>query len=92
MDVFAGLVRKAFGTLSSLATVSAVPTKKCLSKTVTVSVQLIERRIYLIRGHKVMIDADLAELYEVPTHRLNEQFQRDRKRFPNDFMFSAHKA
>jgi hypothetical protein len=86
-----GLVRKAFGTLCSLATVSAVPTKKSLSKRVTVSVQLIERRIYLIRGHKVMIDADLAELYEVPTYRLNEQVQRNSKRFPNDFMFRLTK-
>jgi hypothetical protein len=91
MDVCAGLVKKAFGTLSSLATVSAVPTRKSLSKSVTVSVQLIERRIYLIRGHKVMIDADLAELYEVPTYRLNEQVQRNRKRFPNDFMFRLTK-
>jgi hypothetical protein len=91
MDVCVGLVRKAFGTLSSLATVSAVPTKKSLSKRVNVSVQLIERRIYLIRGHKVMIDADLAELYEVPTYRLNEQVQRNSKRFPNDFMFRLTK-
>src|SRR6185437_10669050 len=91
MDVRVGLVRKDFGTLCSLATVSAVPTKKSLSKSVTVSVRLIERRIYLIRGHKVMIDADLAELYEVPTYRLNEQVQRNCKRFPNDFMFRLTK-
>jgi hypothetical protein len=38
-----------------------------------------------------MIDADLAELYEVPTFRLNEQVQRNRKRFPNDFMFRLTK-
>jgi ORF6N domain len=57
----------------------------------TVSVQLIERRIYLIRGHKVMIDADLAELYGVPTHRLNERVKRNRKRFPEDFMFQLSK-
>ena len=70
---------------------NAVPTRKSLSKSVTVSIQLIERRIYLIRGHKVMIDVDLAELYEVPTYRLNEQVQRNRKRFPNDFMFRLTK-
>jgi ORF6N domain len=50
-------------------------------------VQLIERRIYLIRSQKVMIDEDLAELYGVPTHRLNEQVKRNRKHFPQDFMF-----
>ena len=52
-----------------------------------VSVQLLERRIYLIRGQKIMLDFDLAELYDVPTKRLNEQVRRNRKRFPNDFMF-----
>ena len=51
------------------------------------SVQLIERRIYLIRGHKVMIDVDLADLYEVATKRLNERVRRNRIRFPEDFMF-----
>ena len=47
----------------------------------------IERRIYMVRGQKVMLDADLAELYHVPTSRLNEQVKRNRKRFPSDFMF-----
>jgi hypothetical protein len=47
----------------------------------------IERRILLIRGQKVLIDADLAELYEVPTKRLNEQVRRNRERFPEDFVF-----
>lgn len=45
-----------------------------------------ERRILLIRGHKVLLDADLAELYGVPTGRLNEQVRRNRNRFPADFM------
>ena len=62
-------------------------TKKLTTTSLTVSVQLIERRIYLIRGQKVMIDVDLAELYGVPTHRLNERVKRNRKRFPEDFMF-----
>ena len=62
-------------------------TNKLTSSSLAVSVQLIERRIYLIRGHKVMIDVDLAELYGVPTKRLNQQVQRNRKRFPEDFMF-----
>jgi hypothetical protein len=47
----------------------------------------IERAILMIRGHKVMLDADLAYLYRVTTKRLNEQVKRNRKRFPNDFMF-----
>ncbi|MCU1274623.1 MAG: hypothetical protein JWO48_2054 [Bryobacterales bacterium] len=50
-------------------------------------VSVIERRIYVIRGHKVMLDIDLAELYEVQTGRLNEQMKRNSKRFPSDFMF-----
>lgn len=47
----------------------------------------IVQRILLIRGHRVMLDSDLAELYEVPTKRLNEQVRRNIKRFPPDFMF-----
>lgn len=47
----------------------------------------MQRRIHLIRGQKVMLDADLAELYHVPTKRLNEQVKRNRRRFPKDFMF-----
>src|SRR4026208_1576950 len=70
-----------------------MPHKKDLTTTsVDVSVQFIERRIYLIRGHKVMIDVDLAELYGVPTKRLNERVRRNSKRFPEDFMFQLTKA
>jgi phage regulator Rha-like protein len=47
----------------------------------------IEQRILLIRGQKVMIDADLAEIYGVPTKRLNEQVRRNPQRFPTDFVF-----
>ena len=47
----------------------------------------IERSILLLRGHKVMLDADLAVLYGVSTKRLNEQVKRNRSRFPDDFMF-----
>ena len=46
----------------------------------------IEQRIFLIRGKKVMLDHDLAILYGVKTHRLNEQVKRNIKRFPDDFM------
>ena len=52
-----------------------------------IPVEVIERKIYFIRGHKVMLDEDLAELYGVPTKRLNEQVRRNEKRFPQDFMF-----
>jgi ORF6N domain-containing protein len=52
-----------------------------------IPVERIEQRIYLIRGHKVMLDADLAKLYQVPTKRLNEAIRRNRNRFPEDFMF-----
>lgn len=47
----------------------------------------IESKIYLIRNQKVMLDEDLAKLYEVPTMRLNEQVRRNLRRFPSDFMF-----
>lgn len=47
----------------------------------------IERSILLIRGHKVMLDSDLAKLYEVSTARLNQQVRRNISRFPPDFMF-----
>ncbi|HKP81899.1 MAG TPA: ORF6N domain-containing protein, partial [Pyrinomonadaceae bacterium] len=59
-----------------------MPHKKLTTTSLTLSVQLIERRIYLIRGQKVMVDFDLAELYGVTTSRLNEQVTRNRKRFP----------
>jgi hypothetical protein len=53
--------------------------------------RVIEKKIYIIRGQKVMIDFDLAELYMVPTYRLNEAVKRNRKRFPEDFMFQLTK-
>ena len=52
-----------------------------------VKIGSIRQRILLIRGLKVMIDADLAEAYGVPTRRLNEQVRRNQDRFPDDFMF-----
>ncbi len=47
----------------------------------------IENKIFLIRGQKVILDSDLAELYDVPTKRLNEQVKRNKARFPGDFVF-----
>jgi phage regulator Rha-like protein len=52
-----------------------------------VPLEQIESRILLVRGHKVMLDSDLAELYGVTTKRLNEQVKRNKERFPTDFMF-----
>ena len=51
---------------------------------------IIENRIFTIRGQKVMIDRDLAELYGVQTKRLNEAVKRNIKRFPEDFMFKLN--
>ena len=64
---------------------------KCTTTSLSVSVEVIERRIYLIRGQKVMIDFDLAEVYGESTRRLNEQVTRNKKRFPEDFMFRLTK-
>jgi hypothetical protein len=52
-----------------------------------VPVERIAQQIVFIRGHKVMLDFDLAALYGVTTARLNEQVKRNKKRFPSDFMF-----
>ncbi len=52
----------------------------------------IINRIYMIRGMKVMLDKDLAELYEVETKRINEQVKRNLSRFPTDFMFQLNET
>lgn len=52
-----------------------------------VSLARVERVIHVIRGQKVMLDSDLAEVYGVTTKRLNEQVHRNLDRFPEDFMF-----
>lgn len=49
--------------------------------------EIIANKIYLIRGHKVMIDRDLAELYGVDTRTLNQAVRRNKRRFPSDFMW-----
>src|SRR5437660_3928782 len=53
----------------------------------SVPIQLIERRIYLIQGQKVMLDRDLAELYQVKPIALRQQVKRNLERFPKDFTF-----
>ena len=55
-----------------------------------VPVELIARRTYSIRGQKVMLDADLADLYHVETRTLNQAVRRNLDRFPEDFMFELN--
>ncbi|MFZ6014205.1 MAG: ORF6N domain-containing protein [Bacteroidota bacterium] len=54
---------------------------------ITIPDETVISKIFIIRGKRVMIDTDLAELYGVPTKRLNEQVKRNTKWFPEDFMF-----
>lgn len=67
-------------------TVRYMPT----SKSLTIPDERIVNQIHIIRGKKVMLDRDLAELYGVTTGRLNEQVKRNKKRFPEDFMFQLN--
>jgi hypothetical protein len=55
-----------------------------------VPVEVIEKKILMIRGHKVMLDKDLAVLYGVKPIRLREQVKRNIKRFPDDFMLQLN--
>jgi hypothetical protein len=65
-----------------------MPIKKSVATVaVTVPIEVLERRIYLIRGQKVMLDRDLAQLYKVTTKAFNQAARRNRDRFPEDFMF-----
>jgi len=52
-----------------------------------ITVDRIDRIIYVIRGFRVMLDSDLAQLYGVTTKRLNEQVKRNPDRFPSDFVY-----
>jgi phage regulator Rha-like protein len=56
-------------------------------KTEIIPVEIIENKIFVIRDHKVMVDRDLAELYGVGTKVLNQAVKRNKKRFPENFMF-----
>jgi len=57
-----------------------------------ISIERIEKAIYLIRGEKVMLDRDLARLYDVSTAAFNQAVRRNRERFPEDFMFQLTPA
>jgi len=67
----------------------SMPTQKL--DQLSMPVELIARRIYRIRGEKVMLDSDLAELYQVTTGNLNLAVRRNAERFPEDFMFQLVK-
>ncbi|HKO45348.1 MAG TPA: ORF6N domain-containing protein [Pyrinomonadaceae bacterium] len=58
---------------------------------IRVPVERIENAIFLIRGHKVMLDRDLAAMYDVQTKVLKQAVRRNKNRFPSDFMFTLHK-
>ncbi len=62
-----------------------------MSSTSTFPSERIARAILVLRGHKVMLDSDLADLYEVPTKVLLQAVRRNRERFPADFMFQLEK-
>lgn len=62
-------------------------TPASIAERLPVPIELIERRIYLIRGQKVMLDTDLAEIYKVEARALNQAIRRNLDRFPEDFMF-----
>ncbi|TRX46296.1 ORF6N domain-containing protein [Fulvivirga sp. M361] len=57
---------------------------------VSIPDEVIMNKIYSIRGHKVMLDRDLAELYGVETRALKQAVRRNKKRFPDDFMFEMN--
>lgn len=56
----------------------------------TMELQIIQNKIYEIRGRKVMLDRDLAELYNVETRALNQAVKRNAERFPVEFMFQFY--
>lgn len=62
-----------------------------MSEKITIPDEVILNKIYVIRGQKVMLDRDLAELYDVETRRLKEQVRRNMSRFPEEFMFELTK-
>jgi ORF6N domain len=66
--------------------VSATPESKLPAKNLSAT-QPLESLIRVIRGHKVILDADLAALYQVETKALNQAVRRNMDRFPEDFMF-----
>ncbi len=72
--------------VSNSKLINIMKTNKETSLIVPVTTGFIERRIKIVRGQKVLIDSDLAELYQVPTKYLNQIVRRNISRFPEDFM------
>jgi hypothetical protein len=68
-----------------------IPTPFLLKATGMEIIRSIQNRIYELRGERVMLDRDLAFLYEVETKALNQAVKRNIKRFPEDFMFQLTK-
>ena len=60
-------------------------------KAIAVAAKQIEQKIFLIRGEKVILDRDLADLYQVETKQLKRAVRRNMERFPEDFMFELTK-
>jgi phage regulator Rha-like protein len=86
-----GRCARAFcGELLAAATTSIEMAETALATAQVIPVESIERKIYLIRGCKVMLDSDLAGLYQVPTKALNQAVRRNLDRFPADFMFQLN--
>lgn len=69
-----------------------MPKNTSIEVSTFLSHDIIERKIYLIRGQKVMFDKDLAALYGVQTRNLNKAVARNLDRFPSDFMFQLNNA
>jgi hypothetical protein len=67
-------------------------TSKIKQESIGLPLERVERRIFLIRGQKVLLDGDLAALYEVEAKVLNQAVKRNRARFPADFMFQLTPA
>ncbi|MDO8955501.1 MAG: ORF6N domain-containing protein [Deltaproteobacteria bacterium] len=61
--------------------------EKKLKREQSLTTQRIESFIFAIRGQRIIIDRDLAQIYGVKTSRLNEQVKRNKERFPEDFVF-----
>jgi len=72
-----------------MPTKKRVPDKK---QTATFDATQISTRIVVVRGYRVLLDSDLATLYNVPTKRLNEQVKRNSARFPDDFMIRLSRS
>jgi len=66
--------------------------KKTIEKSTLLADEVIMNKIYMVRGQKVMIDRDLAKQYGVETKILKQAVRRNKKRFPDDFMFEMSKA